>query len=94
MFYRNANAALLVFDITSKSSFENMKGWVQELKGHVLEPMVLVVVGNKIDLINKREVREFYQTINVKLSTLIVQSLSVFFIYISTIIHNQMLPTH
>ncbi|KAJ8955868.1 hypothetical protein NQ318_005416 [Aromia moschata] len=56
MFYRNANAALLIFDITSKTSFESMKGWVQELKGNVEEPMVLVVVGNKIDLAAKREV--------------------------------------
>lgn len=56
MFYRNANAALLVFDITSTETFENMKGWVQELKGNVLEPMVLVVVGNKIDLADQRQV--------------------------------------
>ena len=28
MYYRKANAALLVYDITSKESFEDMKGWV------------------------------------------------------------------
>ncbi|XP_018568480.1 ras-related protein RHN1 [Anoplophora glabripennis] len=56
MFYRNANAALLIFDITSSSSFESMKGWVQELKRNVDEPMVLCVVGNKIDLADKRQV--------------------------------------
>ncbi|VEN37376.1 unnamed protein product [Callosobruchus maculatus] len=56
MFYRNANAALLVFDITSTNSFDSMKGWVQELKRNVEEPMVLFVVGNKIDLPEQREV--------------------------------------
>lgn len=56
MFYRNANAALLIFDITSSSSFESMKGWVQELKRNVDEPMVLCVVGNKIDLADNRKV--------------------------------------
>lgn len=57
MFYRNANAALLVFDLTSQTSFESIKMWVQELKGNVDEPMMLCMVGNKIDLNDQREVR-------------------------------------
>ncbi|XP_060525690.1 uncharacterized protein LOC132701615 isoform X1 [Cylas formicarius] len=56
MFYRNANAALLVFDLTSYKSFEDMKGWVQELKRNVEETIILCVVGNKLDLPNLREV--------------------------------------
>lgn len=56
MFYRNANAALLVFDITSRTSFESIQGWVQELRRNVEESMVVVVVGNKTDLIEEREV--------------------------------------
>lgn len=56
MFYRNANAALLVFDITSYDSFEKMQGWVTELKRNVEESMVLCVIGNKIDLKSKRQV--------------------------------------
>ncbi|KAJ8978818.1 hypothetical protein NQ317_018908 [Molorchus minor] len=56
MFYRNANAALLLFDITSKTSFESMKGWVTELRGNVDDPMVLVVVGNKVDMAEVRQV--------------------------------------
>lgn len=31
MYYRNANAALLVFDLTNYNSFVEVKGWVQEL---------------------------------------------------------------
>ncbi|CAG9813758.1 unnamed protein product [Phaedon cochleariae] len=56
MFYRNANAALLVFDITSPTSFEGMKMWVQEVKRNVEEAMVLCVVGNKTDLNDQRKV--------------------------------------
>ncbi|KAJ3648404.1 hypothetical protein Zmor_020209 [Zophobas morio] len=56
MFYRNANAALIVFDITSQQSFESMQGWVVELQRNVESPMVLCVVGNKIDLSKNREV--------------------------------------
>lgn len=56
MYYRNANAALLVFDITSLSSFTAIKGWVKELKSNVPEAMVLSVVGNKSDLDSLRAV--------------------------------------
>ena len=56
MFYRQANAALLTFDITSEASFENVKWWVSELKENVKSPMVLCLVGNKIDLANERKV--------------------------------------
>jgi Ras-related protein Rab-21 len=56
MFYRNANAALIVFDITSVQTFESMQGWVLELKKNVDNPMVLCVVGNKIDLAKNRQV--------------------------------------
>lgn len=58
MFYRNANAALLIFDITQMKTFENMKSWVLELKRNVEESMVLCVIGNKIDLNESREVLE------------------------------------
>jgi GTPase SAR1 family protein len=57
MFYRNANAALIVFDITSAQTFESMQGWVLELKKNVDNPMVLCVVGNKIDLAKNRQVK-------------------------------------
>ncbi|XP_046985648.1 ras-related protein Rab-31 [Schistocerca americana] len=56
MYYRNANAALLVFDITQYDSFLSVKSWVKELQRNVDEPMVLSVVGNKIDLSDGRKV--------------------------------------
>lgn len=36
MYYRNANAALLIFDITNHNTFNEMKGWIQELNRFVL----------------------------------------------------------
>ncbi|KAJ4432321.1 hypothetical protein ANN_20940 [Periplaneta americana] len=56
MYYRNANAALLVFDITQYDTFQAVKGWVKELQRNVLEAMVLSVVGNKTDLESQRQV--------------------------------------
>ncbi|XP_071445744.1 uncharacterized protein RabX1 [Hetaerina americana] len=56
MYYRNANAALLVFDITQYHTFSSVKTWVKELQRNVEEPMVLCVVGNKVDLASQRKV--------------------------------------
>lgn len=56
MYYRNANAALLVFDISQYNSFLEIKSWVSELQRNVQEPMILSLVGNKIDLDEQRAV--------------------------------------
>jgi Ras-related protein Rab-21 len=56
MYYRNANAALLVFDVTNYSSFNEVKSWILELQKNVQEPMFLLLVGNKIDLEDQRAV--------------------------------------
>lgn len=56
MYYRNANAALLVYDISNHQSFEEVKFWVLELQKNVQESMFLLLVGNKTDLENKRAV--------------------------------------
>jgi len=51
MYYRSADAAILVFDIQDPVSFESVKTWVQELKDHaeVDEDVVLTIAANKAD---------------------------------------------
>ncbi|KAG7206551.1 hypothetical protein KM043_000241 [Ampulex compressa] len=56
MYYRNANAAMLVFDLTQYNTFAAIKGWVTELRRNVEAAMVLAVIGNKSDLAEEREV--------------------------------------
>ena len=58
MYYRNAKAAFLVYDITSKKSFEAVSYWANELsKNSVREDEVaVIVVGNKVDREDDREV--------------------------------------
>lgn len=61
MYYQDAQAAILVYDITKKDSFQGLKGWLQELREHGPENLgkryaVLAVVGNKEDLIDEEEV--------------------------------------
>ncbi|KAJ8036537.1 Ras-related protein Rab-31 [Holothuria leucospilota] len=56
MYYRKANAAFIVYDITSYESFDSVKSWVEELKKNVDAPLVICVLGNKCDLAEQRQV--------------------------------------
>ena len=56
-YYRGAVAALLVYDITKKHTFENAAKWLQELKDYADDNIVVMLVGNKTDLNNLREVK-------------------------------------
>ncbi|KAK4486115.1 hypothetical protein RD792_008783 [Penstemon davidsonii] len=55
-YYRGALGALLVYDITRRSTFESLKKWLKELRHFGSSEMVIVLVGNKSDLIRSREV--------------------------------------
>eukprot|EP00941_MAST-03F_sp_MAST-3F-sp1_P001447 g1447.t1 len=56
MYYRGAAAAILVYDITSMTSFIKCKNWVKELQSYGPEDILLVLAGNKLDLSEQREV--------------------------------------
>jgi hypothetical protein len=49
-YYRNAHGALLVYDIASKESFEGAKSWLLELRKFGKPDVVILLVGNKLDL--------------------------------------------
>merc|ERR1719158_1486425 len=56
-YYRGAVGALLVYDITREVSFEDVKSiWLQELRTHADEKIVIMLVGNKSDLRHLRHV--------------------------------------
>ncbi|KAL1921222.1 uncharacterized protein VTP21DRAFT_10938 [Calcarisporiella thermophila] len=55
-YYRGAVGALLVYDITRHTSFENISHWLKELRSYADSNIVLILVGNKIDLETSREV--------------------------------------
>ncbi|EDK38448.1 hypothetical protein PGUG_02546 [Meyerozyma guilliermondii ATCC 6260] len=56
MYYRNAHAALCVYDITNSSSFQKAQNWIKELKKQAPEGIVICLVGNKADLEDERQV--------------------------------------
>ena len=58
LYYRDAQVAILTYDITNESSFSSIEFWIQELKYKVEnENMILCLVGNKCDVnLNERKV--------------------------------------
>lgn len=58
LYYRNANAAIVAYDITSPRSFTALQQWVIELTRNVEEAIVLILVGNKCDLTERRAVEK------------------------------------
>ena len=48
--------ALIIYDITSRRSFDNALDWLTRLKENSQEDIVILLVGNKTDLVDLREV--------------------------------------
>ncbi len=55
-FFRNANGIIFVYDITQKNSFKNVKDWIKDSEANDTG-FKRILVGNKIDLQNKRQVQ-------------------------------------
>lgn len=51
MYYRNANCAVVVYDITQASSLDKAKAWVKELQRQANENIIIALAGNKLDLV-------------------------------------------
>lgn len=51
MYYRNAQAAVVVYDVTKATSLEKAKSWVKELQRQANPNIVIALAGNKVDLI-------------------------------------------
>ena len=59
MYYKDANAAILVYDITLEKSFEEIKNyWANQVKESASNDIIIVVCGNKSDLVQEEKVDE------------------------------------
>ena len=54
----------MVYDITKYESFENVKRWIEGIKEHASPNVVIVIVGNKLDL--KKSSEQVVQTNEAK----------------------------
>lgn len=55
-YYKGAVGAIIVFDISKQESFQNVEKWMQEIKQGAAENTVVLLIGNKSDLDDQREV--------------------------------------
>jgi small GTP-binding protein len=58
IYYRDALAAIAVFDVTNRQSFDDLGEWIDSFKCAAGSKTVVVVVGNKIDQVGQRAVRQ------------------------------------
>eukprot|EP00054_Salpingoeca_dolichothecata_P008373 m.47691 g.47691 ORF g.47691 m.47691 type:complete len:215 (+) comp17689_c0_seq2:186-830(+) len=58
-YIRDAAAAVIVYDISDRSSFEQVNKWVDQVRSQRQENVVLFLVGNKCDLQHKRQVTHY-----------------------------------
>ncbi|XP_065549945.1 ras-related protein Rab-37 isoform X3 [Lathamus discolor] len=56
-YYRDAQALLLLYDITSKMSFDNIRAWLTEIHEYAQKDVVIMLLGNKADVSSERAVR-------------------------------------
>eukprot|EP00056_Hartaetosiga_gracilis_P019803 m.16057 g.16057 ORF g.16057 m.16057 type:complete len:204 (-) comp7947_c0_seq1:284-895(-) len=69
-YYRGAHGIIVVYDVTDKDSFDNVKQWLQEIDRYACENVNKLLVGNKSDLANKKVVdfttaKEFADSIGI-----------------------------
>uniref|UniRef100_A0A8C7W1L7 small monomeric GTPase n=1 Tax=Oncorhynchus mykiss TaxID=8022 RepID=A0A8C7W1L7_ONCMY len=56
-YYRDANALLLLYDVTNRTSFDNIKAWLTEIHDYAQQDVVLMLLGNKADATQQRVVK-------------------------------------
>merc|ERR1712050_518037 len=70
-YYRGAHGIIVVYDVTDKESFNNVKHWVQEIEKYAADGINKLLVGNKSDLSSKKvvsfdEAKELADSLNIQ----------------------------
>merc|ERR1712228_274436 len=55
-YYRGAHGVLLVYDVTDEHTFMNIRTWMQNINQYANDQISKVIIGNKCDMVNDREV--------------------------------------
>ena len=57
-YYKGSSLVLLVYDVTSRTSFDAVQNWMDRIDNHARKDVLKVLVANKIDSTERREVSE------------------------------------
>ncbi|XP_026719637.1 ras-related protein Rab-19 [Athene cunicularia] len=55
-YYRSAHGAILAYDLTRRSTFESIPHWIHEIEKYGAANLVMMLIGNKSDSLDKRQV--------------------------------------
>ena len=55
LYYKNARAAMIVFDLTNKKTLQNAKTWIDELNENASLDILIALIGNKADMESERQ---------------------------------------
>jgi Ras-related protein Rab-6A len=55
-YIRDSSVAVVVYDVTNRQSFLNTARWIEEVRSERGADVIIVLVGNKTDLVDKRQV--------------------------------------
>jgi len=69
-YYRGAHGIIVVYDVTDKVSFNNVKQWLGEIDRYACQSVNKLLVGNKMDLVEKKvveftEAKEFADSLGI-----------------------------
>ena len=56
-YYKGANGILLIYNITSIQTYENVRNWISRIKEETSPNVVIYIIGNKIDMVNERKIK-------------------------------------
>ena len=56
-YYKGANGIILVYDVTSEKTYDNVKSWVSQIREEASPNVIVYLCGNKIDMKEQRIVK-------------------------------------
>ena len=66
-YYRNTMGILLVYDITMRATFDNLRGWLKQIQQQADPRVNKILVGNKCDLMSQRVSDSSNHHVNIRL---------------------------
>ncbi len=96
-FFTSTTAAIVVFDLTNNQSFEKVDFWINEVKQHTKDDLIIMLIGNKSDLENRsvspkdiQKKAELYKIEYVETSALLNENINEAFERIITRIYDKL----
>ena len=56
-YYKSANGIILIYDVTSLQTYENVKNWITQIREEASQNVVIYIAGNKIDMAEERKIK-------------------------------------